>query len=245
MFMTRDEAVKRICVALDVPDSATACGLARRLKGHVGLFKVGMELYHAEGPSVIQDLKSLGAEVFLDLKFHDIPNTVAGVSRVVAPLGVSILNLHASGGTEMMKACLKAASESTAEVNIPRPRIIAVTVLTSIDDETFKFVGQSEVSVSMHVEHLAKMTKRAGLDGVVASPREIEVIRSACGPEFLIVTPGVRPAGGDVGDQKRVATPMGAIRAGADILVIGRPITAAKDPIEAAEIIIQEIQEGG
>jgi orotidine-5'-phosphate decarboxylase len=208
----------------------------------VGFFKIGMELHNAEGPSVIRTLTSLGAKIFLDLKFHDIPNTVAGASRVVAPLGVSIFNVHASGGIEMMRASLKAASDSTAKAGVPRPRIIAITVLTSIDDETLKTINQSEVSVSKQVEHLARMTKEAGLDGVVASPQEIRIIRSACGPNFLIVTPGVRPAGGDAGDQKRFATPAGAIQAGADILVIGRPITAAKDPVKAAEGILEEIQ---
>jgi len=240
--MTKTEAKKKICVALDVPDSKTACALAVRLKEHVGFFKVGMELYNAEGPSVVRTLTSLGVKIFLDLKFHDIPNTVAGVSRIVAPLGISIFNLHAAGGLEMMRACLKAASESTAKAGVPRPRIIAVTVLTSIDDATFKMVSQSDVNVSKHVEHLARMAKEAGLDGVVASPQEIELIRAACGPNFLIVTPGVRPAGGDIGDQKRVATPAGAIRAGADILVIGRPITAAPDSVEAAEKIVEEIK---
>jgi orotidine-5'-phosphate decarboxylase len=240
--MTRDEAVKKVCVALDVPDSESACELVRRLRTHVGFFKIGMELHNAEGPSVIRTLTSLGAKIFLDLKFHDIPNTVAGASRVVAPLGVSIFNVHASGGIEMMRASLKAASDSTAKAGVPRPRIIAITVLTSIDDETLKTINQSEVSVSKQVEHLARMTKEAGLDGVVASPQEIRIIRSACGPNFLIVTPGVRPAGGDAGDQKRFATPAGAIQAGADILVIGRPITAAKDPVKAAEGILEEIQ---
>lgn len=240
--MKRDEAIKKVCVALDVPDMETACTLARRLMGCVGFFKVGMELYNAEGPSVVRALRSLGVEIFLDLKFHDIPNTVAGVSRIVAPLGVNIFNVHASGGSEMMRACVKAASEITTTMRVSRPKIVAVTVLTSIDNAAFKKITQSDVTVSKHVEHLAKMTEESGLDGVIASPQEIQVIRSACGPHFLIVTPGVRPAGADIGDQKRVATPGGAVLAGADILVIGRPITGANDPVEAAERIVEEIR---
>jgi orotidine-5'-phosphate decarboxylase len=240
--MTRSEAVEKICVALDVPNAEAAFGLATQLKDHVGFFKVGMELYNAEGPSVVRGLRALGAKIFLDLKFHDIPNTVAGASRIVAPLGVSMFNLHASGGIEMMRASLLSASESATKTGVACPRIIAVTVLTSLDDQTFKEITQSDVNVARHTEHLAVMAKQAGLDGVVASPQEIQLIRAVCGQDFLIVTPGVRPSGGDVGDQKRVATPAGAIQAGADILVIGRPITAARDPVASIESILGEIQ---
>jgi len=241
--MNQTEAIAKLCVALDVPDSKTALDLAATLQGHVGFVKVGLELYCAEGPTIVTALAKLGVKIFLDLKFHDIPNTVAAVSRVVASLGVDILNLHASGGPEMMKACLDAVTDAAAKARVPRPRLIAVTVLTSIDDAGFRHLSQNDnVTVRQQVSHLARMALASGLDGVVASPQEIEAIRSVCGPEFLIVTPGVRSVGGLVGDQKRVATPFGAITAGADILVIGRPITAAKDPLEAAKAILREIE---
>lgn len=240
--MTSDEARKKVCVALDVPDSERACKLAKQLVGCVGMFKVGMELYTSTGPEIIRALTLIGVRLFLDLKFHDIPNTVAAVSRIVAPLGVEFFNLHASGGPEMMRAAATAASESAARSGKARPKVLAVTVLTSIDDRLFEQISRASLSVSSQVEHLARMAKDAGIDGVVASPQEIRLVRVACGPDFLIVTPGVRPAGDQLGDQKRVLTPGEAVKMGADVLVIGRPITAANDPVAAAEKIVAEIQ---
>jgi orotidine-5'-phosphate decarboxylase len=240
--MTRTEAVSKICVALDVPNAKTALTLASQLRDHVGMFKVGLQLYTSEGPGIIRSLRDLGVEVFLDLKFHDIPNTVAGAASSITPFGVSIFNVHASGGVEMMKAALKASRETAATAGIEPPRIIAITVLTSFDELTYQQTVLSSQCMSEQVPHFARLTQQAGLAGVVASPQEIGAIRSACGKAFLIVTPGIRPSGADVGDQKRVSTPCGAILAGADMLVIGRPITSAADPERAAEGIVSELQ---
>jgi len=173
--------------------------------------------------------------VFADVKVHDIPNTVAGAAREIARLGAAVFNVHASGGAEMMRA----AKEAAGSVD-PNVKVIAVTVLTSMADQELRTVGQGD-SVALQVERLARLAKEAGLDGVVCSPRETEVVRRACGPEFLIVTPGVRPAGAAMGDQRRVTTPLEAVRAGADILVVGRPITAAADPAAAARAIAEEV----
>jgi orotidine-5'-phosphate decarboxylase len=224
-----------IFAALDTADLDRALTLARSLRGSVGGLKVGLEFLSACGPEGLKEIASLGLPVFADTKFHDIPNTVAGAARAIARLGVALFNVHASGGEAMMRA----AREAAVAVN-PEVKVIAVTVLTSLDREGLRAVGQGD-SAALQVERLARLAKQAGLDGVVCSPREIEVVRRACGPEFLIVTPGVRPAGAELGDQRRVTTPADAIRAGADVLVIGRPITAAPDPAKAAEALAEEV----
>jgi orotidine-5'-phosphate decarboxylase len=225
-----------IFVALDTQDLSRALELARTVGPYVGGFKIGLEFISALGPEGVRAIVALGRPVFADVKFHDIPNTVAGASKALATLGASIFNIHTSGGEAMMRA----AVEAVAGAN-PRPKIIGVTVLTSLDDAVLETVGQ-RTPASEQVVRLARLAKASGLDGVVCSPQEIAMVRAACGPGFLIVTPGIRPAGADLADQRRVTTPEDAVRAGADILVIGRPITGAADPAQAAKTIVQSLR---
>jgi orotidine-5'-phosphate decarboxylase len=224
-----------IYVALDTPDLPRALEIANAVKPHVGGLKVGLEFITALGPDAVREIVKLGLPVFADTKFHDIPNTVAGAAKAISQFGVAIFNIHVSGGEAMMRA----AVEEAARVN-PRPKVIGVTVLTSMDNADLEAVGQRGPAADQ-VTRLAKLAKASGLDGVVCSPREIALVRNACGPDFLIVTPGVRPAGAEIGDQRRIMTPKEAMRAGADILVIGRPITDAPDPAAAARAIAAEI----
>ena len=220
-----------VFVALDTPDLNRALALANSVKSHVGGLKVGLEFISANGPEGVRAVAALGLPVFADVKFHDIPNTVAGAVRAVAGLGVSILNVHAAGGAAMMRAALEAARGVD-----PRTRVIAVTVLTSLDDSDLVATGQTPPAADQ-VVRLAKLAQSCGLDGVVCSAHEIAAIRKACGAGFALIVPGIRPARSDVGDQRRVMTPVEAHKAGADILVIGRPITAAPDPAQAARDI--------
>ncbi|MGD1158505.1 MAG: orotidine-5'-phosphate decarboxylase [Terriglobia bacterium] len=235
-------AWEKIVVALDVPSAEAGLRVAQKLHGHVGMFKVGSEVFTAEGPVLARYLVATGERVFLDLKFHDIPNTVLAAARQAAMLGVSLLNVHASGGRKMMEAALKGVrlAEGARAVAAPT-RVLAVTVLTSLGPDDLAEVG-FQGSPEEVVVRLARLAQKAGLDGVVASPREITAIRKACGPNFLIVTPGVRPVTVASDDQTRIASPESAIRAGADYLVIGRPITAAPDPAAAADAIAAEIE---
>ena len=210
--------------------------MAGRLRGAAGLFKVGSQLFTAEGPRAVEKLAGLGFGIFLDLKFHDIPNTVAHAVNAAAKLPkVRLITLHTSGGLEMMRAAREAVAGKKN-----RPALLGVTILTSLDAPSLRRVGMSGTPASRAIA-LARLAKEAGLDGVVASAHEARAIRRACGPKFLIVVPGVRPASADVNDQSRVATPAAAIRAGADYLVVGRPITAASNPREAALAIAREI----
>lgn len=224
-----------IFVALDTADLDYARQLAERLRGSIGGVKLGLEFFTAHGPDGVRAFADIGLPVFLDLKFHDIPNTVAGAVRAAAGLGVDIVNVHASGGHNMMKAAMDAAHA----VN-PKTKVIAVTVLTSMSDADLSGVGVS-VSAGEQVLRLAQLTRQAGLDGVVCSAHEIAALRAALGPDFLLVVPGIRPAGSDLGDQTRVMGPREAHQAGASILVIGRPITAAPDPAQAARDIAQSL----
>lgn len=226
-----------ILVALDVESAAKAIELANQLRGAVGGYKVGKQLFTAEGPSMVRELTSRGDRVFLDLKFHDIPNTVAGAVQSAVATGAWMVNVHASGGGAMMKAAADAAARTATALGRPRPLVIGVTVLTSMNDAALQEIGVRR-SMIEQVVHLATLAKSSGLDGVVASPQETRAIRDACGKDFQIVTPGIRPAdqqGKD--DQARTLTPAEAIAAGATYLVIGRPITAAPNPREAAERI--------
>jgi orotidine-5'-phosphate decarboxylase len=229
-----------LIVALDVDRAGSAIALGRRLRGSVEMFKVGSQLFTAEGPNVVERLAKLGSGIFLDLKFHDIPNTVAGAVRSAAALPkVELLTLHASGGPQMMRAAREAL-----EPKSERPALLGVTILTSMDAACIASVGLSGTPAERALA-LAQLAKESGLDGVVASAYEVAAIRKACGPEFLIVVPGVRPASADLNDQSRVATPAEATRAGANYLVVGRPITAAPDPREAAAAILAEIAGAG
>ena len=231
----------RLIVALDVDSQVQAERLAERLDGLVRRFKIGSQLFTAGGPAVVEAIQKRGAEVFLDLKFHDIPNTVAGAAREAARLGVFMFNVHASGGLAMMKAAADGAAAAAKELSVRRPLAIAVTVLTSLDRAALHRELGVASSVEGHVLRLSELAREAGLDGTVASPVEIAAIRRSLGAAWVIVTPGVRPAGSAAGDQSRVATPGAAARAGAHYLVVGRPITGAPDPAAAAAAILEEI----
>jgi orotidine-5'-phosphate decarboxylase len=235
--------VNRLLAALDVPTARDALSLADTLRGAVGGFKVGSQLFTAEGPGVVRALVERGDRVFLDLKFHDIPNTVAGAVASAVGLGVWMLNVHASGGPAMLAAARRATDDGARRAGVPAPLLIAVTVLTSMDQQALHGVGVSS-SPADQVIRLAEMTRAAGLDGVVASPQEVAAIRDACGPEFVIVTPGIRGGAAAAGpdDQQRTATPAGAVAAGSSFLVVGRPITAAADPRGAARRMLEEIE---
>ncbi|MDR3709348.1 MAG: orotidine-5'-phosphate decarboxylase [Capsulimonadaceae bacterium] len=232
--------VNPIIVAVDVPAIEPAIGLVRSLAPHVGAFKVGLELFNAVGARIFDALREAaggGVNIFYDAKFHDIPNTVAGAVRAAVRHNIWMTNIHASGGSAMMKAAVEAAQTASGQ----RPLVIAVTVLTSIDDATLSGELGVNRTAAEQVVALARLAQDSGCDGVVASPRETSAIREACGPEFVIVTPGVRPVGAALGDQKRVMTPAEAIAQGASYLVIGRPITGAPDPAQAAIAIGREI----
>jgi orotidine-5'-phosphate decarboxylase len=233
------EGRKRIAVALDASERSRILDLARLVGPEVGVLKVGLEAFCAHGPELAREVAAL-APVFLDLKLHDIPNTVGGAAAAAARTGASILNVHAGGGLVMMRAAGERAREAAAAAGLRVPRVIAVTVLTSLDAAALSAVGLAGTPREAALR-LALLARQAGLGGVVCSPEEIAAIRSACGPEFLLVVPGIRPAGSEAGDQKRIATPGAAARAGADLLVIGRPITGAPDPAAAARAIAAEI----
>ena len=230
------EPTNPVFVALDTPDLSLALRLADLVAPYVGGFKVGLEFLTATGPEGLRRIVDLGRPVFADVKFHDIPNTVAGASRALATQRVAYFNIHASGGAAMMRA----AREAIADIS-PRPKLLAVTILTSLDDADIAAIG-IRGTARERVAGLAASARDCGLDGVVCSAEEIEIVREACGPGFLIVTPGIRPEGAALADQRRVKTPKEALAAGANILVIGRPITAAVDAAEAARLIAAELK---
>ena len=232
----------QLVVALDVDSGARALELARQLRDLAGGFKVGSRLFTAEGPDLVRRLVDSGANVFLDLKFHDIPNTVAQAVEAAVSTGVWMLNVHASGGVPMMQAAARAGADTAARDGRRRPLVIGVAVLTSMDDATLRATGVQRPLLEQVVT-LARMSQDAGLDGVVASPQETAAIRSACGADFSIVTPGIRgaSAGTDRNDQSRTMGPAEAVRAGASYIVVGRPILAAADPRAAAAAIVEEL----
>lgn len=232
---------EKIIVALDVPTAGEALDLFSRLRDVVGAFKIGSQLFTGHGQHVVREIIKFGGKIFLDLKFHDIPNTVASASIEATRLGVFMFNVHASGGSEMMKRAVDAVNETAAKENLIKPNVIAVTVLTSSTKETLNEIG-IDVEPLPQVVRLARLADECGMDGVVASPHEVSAVREAVeNKNFLLVTPGVRPVGSSHDDQKRVMTPAEAVRAGSDYLVIGRAIIGAPNPEYAAKKIVEEI----
>lgn len=236
------KAKDRLIVALDVESANEADALVELLAGEVGMFKVGSQLFTTHGPEVVKKIVARGSKVFLDLKFHDIPHQVSGSARAAAQLGVSMFTLHASGGSEMMKRAVEAVAEVAAKENIERASVLAVSVLTSLDASSLAEIGMAD-EPKQTVLRLVELAHAAGVDGVVSSPQEVEAIRALVkNPKFLLVTPGIRPVEAEAGDQKRIATPEFALSSGSTYLVIGRPITEAKDPKAAAHAIVQQMQ---
>ena len=231
---------EKIIFALDVDHFSEAQEWVKLLKNQVGMFKVGKQLFTHAGPKVIDMILAKGQKVFLDLKFHDIPNTVAKAGEEATKHNVTMFNLHALGGFEMMKKTVEGSRAVAKTLGIPKPLILAVTLLTSMDEDTIKEVG-IQGPVVEQVGRLASLAMKAGVDGVVASPQEVAIIRNRCGDRFLIVTPGIRMPSSKSDDQKRTLSPKEAVAAGADYLVIGRPIKEAKDPLEAVQKIIEDM----
>jgi orotidine-5'-phosphate decarboxylase len=230
----------QIFLAVDTTDIAVATTQAAATQGAIAGIKLGLEFFAANGPGGVRTVTAGGMPLFLDLKLHDIPNTVAGAVRAVVPLRPTLLTVHAGGGGAMLRAAADAAAEAAARTGTTRPRIVAVTVLTSLAEADMSTIGQHG-PIADQARRLAALAQSSGLDGVVCSPHEIETLRAECGADFLLVVPGIRPAWAETGDQKRVMTPSEAVRRGADYLVIGRPITAAADPAVAARRIAAEI----
>lgn len=238
-------AKEKLIVALDVETAGEARRLFESLRDSAGMFKVGSQLFTSAGPDFVRGLVTAGACVFLDLKFHDIPNTVAAASREAVRLGVALFNVHAAGGGEMLRRAAEATAEEAARLGVTKPSLIAVTILTSMDAPALSETGIEAETVEAHVKRLARLAEANGLDGVVASPHEIVPVREAVERAgFLVVTPGVRPAAVAHDDQKRVMTPAEAVRAGADFIVVGRAVLNSPDPARAARAIIEEMEKG-
>lgn len=238
--MVRTAAMDKIIIALDVEELDGARKLVLLLKDHVGAFKIGKQLFTRYGPEAVRMIHERGGKVFLDLKFHDIPTTVAKASREVTRLGVFMFNIHAMGGFDMMRQAVNAVHEMAFSLNCERPKVLAVTVLTSLGPEDLQRIGIS-ADVEELVIRFARLGKDAGVDGVVASPREIGAIKKEYGSDFLVVTPGIRPMSSEGHDQKRTMTPGEAIQTGADYIVVGRPVTQAPDPLAVVKSIIDEL----
>lgn len=231
----------KLIVALDVPSRQQALHFVDILRDEVGCFKIGMQLYNSEGPDIVRDIQTLGGRVFVDLKFHDIPNTVAQTTKIITQRQAYMFSLHASGGFNMMQVCAQAAQEAAIEYHVPKPMALAVTVLTSMSQKVFEEEMGIQKPIVEQVVYWAQLAQKAGVDGVVASPQEITAIRQAVGDDFAIVTPGVRPLWAASNDQERIMTPKEAIEKGATHLVVGRPITTHRNPKEAARMIVEEM----
>lgn len=233
---------QKIMLALDFDSREKAEDWVHRLKTQVGYFKVGLQLFTKEGPELVRSIRARGGRIFLDVKYHDIPNTVAKACEAAAALGVDYVNVHALGGKAMMKAAAESLKATAERMRLAKPKLLAVTILTSHDAKSLKKDVGLKGKPDSEVKRLALAAKAAGCDGVVCSPKEIKLVRAACGPGFIIVTPGVRAAGAPKQDQKRTLTAGQALAAGADFLVIGRPITGAPDPIEAVQALARDMQ---
>jgi len=240
----RVPASERLILALDVDSKQRAQEIVKRFSDTVEVFKIGSELFTAAGPSIVEWITSMGKKVFLDLKYHDIPNTVAKAAVQATKLSVAMFNVHACGGFEMMKRTAEAVVETSLKYNLPKPKVLAVTVLTSISDEEFKKELGFQHSIRTQVKHLTAMALRAGLDGVVASAHESILLRQKFGNDFIIVTPGIRPEWMPPDDQKRSVTPKEALRMGASYIVVGRAVLAQDDPEKALELILLEVMTG-
>ena len=244
LVRARKSMKDRLIVALDVDSLDEVRKLVGILAPEVGMFKIGKQLFTCAGPQAVSLVQELGGEIFLDLKFHDIPNTVAKAAIEATRLGVKMFNVHASGSLEMMRQTVKEVRRVCRQEKRRRPIMLAVTVLTSLNQEDLERVGVNQ-KVAAQVVRLALLTKEAGMDGVVASPQEVTAIREACGPRFVIVTPGIRPAAAEHNDQRRVMTPQDAVRSGVDYIVVGRPIVEAKDLVAAARAIVADMGRSG
>jgi len=242
LVRARGSMRERLIAALDVDSLDQAQELVRLLAGDVGMFKIGKQLFTHAGPQAVRLIQELGGEIFLDLKFHDIPNTVAKAAIEATRMGVKMFNVHASGSLEMMRLTVKEVERVCRQEKRRKPIMLAVTVLTSLNQDDLKRVGV-DGKVADQVVRLALLTKEAGMDGVVASPQEVGDIRDACGRHFVIVTPGIRPADSKRNDQQRVMAPGDAVRAGVDYIVVGRPILEAEDPVAAARGIVAEMEQ--
>jgi len=241
MKRERISAEDKLILALDVQDYSHALKLVDMFQDYIKIFKVGLELFIAAGPKIVEDINSKGKRVFLDLKFHDIPNTVTKAALVAAKMGLYMFNIHTSGGLEMMKKCRDSVIDVCIKENIKRPKILGVTVLTSLSKEVLKKEIGVHYSLNAHVRNLSSLAFEAGLDGVIASAKEASMIRNHFGKDFIIVTPGIRPSWTPPDDQKRTATPKEAVKAGSDYIVMGRGILQQDDPLKAAELITLEI----
>jgi len=234
---------EKLVLALDVPNLNEAKKLIQELAEYVGVFKVGKELFTAVGPEIFKVIKENGGKIFADLKYHDIPNTVASAARVLTRQGVEIFNIHATGGREMIRQTREAIEDEANKLGIKRPKLLAVTVLTSLDNKDLKDLKINVENTGDYVLHLAKMAKESGVDGIVCSPLEIEKIKKELGNDFITLTPGIRPSWASKGDQKRVMTPKEATKKGGDYIVIGRPIRNAENRVEATKKILEEMGE--
>ena len=238
-------AKEKLIIALDVQSADEALRLFGALRGEAGMFKVGSQLFTSAGPDLVRRLVADGARIFLDLKFHDIPNTVAAAAREAVRLGVALFNVHAAGGSEMLRRAADATADEADRLGVRKPSLIAVTVLTSMDADALTETGIADANVEEHVRRLARLADVCGLDGVVASPHEIVPVRESVGrSDFLVVTPGVNPSASAYADQKRVMSPSDAVRHGADFVVVGRAILNSPDPARAARTVVEEMEKG-